>query len=178
MLSVIGVHSNVAGPKANRTDGHAWISLHFSNGKSATVGLWTNRRLETRKFIKDPVGVLSDSQEKFEVEWNREKDRKGYEPVASRYYGLSEAQGKQAIKVLGSYTGWRFSNTCASWATRVVRVLFGEELASEELGGITNTPRALGDAILKAEKASPTSLERPLKTCSNAIKKASFGSSI
>lgn len=75
---------------------------------------------------------------------------------------------------MGSYAGWRFTNTCASWATRVVHELIGEDLDSSELAGMTNTPRALGAAIGKLEAGTPTSLANPKKIMSNPVVKGSL----
>lgn len=177
MLKIIGVHSNVVGGKV-LTDGHAWISMHFENGRSTSVGLWVEGDLlQSRRFIKDPIGFMSDSAEKFEINFGLE-DQKGYKAAASRYYFLEETQAKQATRVLGEFSGWRFTNTCASWATEVVKRLTGEKLDSGEFAGLTNTPRALGAAIAAKEKVNPTSLSLPKRALGNPIKDATFSSSI
>ena len=170
MLEVIGIHSNVTGD-AGLTDGHAWLSMQFTNGKHTTVGLWTTTLFESRRMSKDPTGVILD--ESFDVNFGLE-EQKNYQPAASRYYKLSEAQAKRAVAIMGSYTGWRFTNTCASWATKVVRELLGEELASSELGGLTQTPRALGQAILQLEARDPTSVTNPKKIITNPVVKGSL----
>lgn len=170
MLEVLGIHSNVAGG-ASLTGGHAWLSIHFANGKQTTVGLWTTTLFEARRIIKDPTGAILD--ESFDVNFGLEEE-KNYKPVASRYYKLSEAQAKRAVAMMGSYTGWRFTNTCASWATNVVHELVGEEIDSSEIGGLTQTPRALGEAILKLEASEPTSLKNPKKIITNPIVKSSL----
>jgi hypothetical protein len=160
MLDVLGVHSNVSGD-ASMTGGHAWISLHYTNGRSTTVGLWaTSDLFEARRFIRDPIGITGSTAEKGEVEWGLEV-KKHYLAKASRYYKLYPNQIHQLVKVIGAYTGWRFTHNCASWATDVVRKLVGEELDSAELLGVINTPRALGSAILKLEARIPTSREMP-----------------
>jgi hypothetical protein len=170
MLEVLGIHSSVTG-HANLTDGHAWVSLHFTNGKQTTVGLWTTTLLEAKRIVRDSTGVIHD--ESFDVNFGRETQRH-YKAAASRYYKLNETQAKRAIAIMGAYTGWRFTNTCASWATRVVRELLGEDLDSSELGGLTQTPRALGGAILKLEATDPTTLDRPKNIASNPVVKASL----
>ncbi len=147
--------------QAMLTDGHAWITLHYANGNSATVGLWaTGDVFGGRHFIYDPNGVTDSTAEKGEVQWGLEA-KKHYLAKASRYYKLYANQLQQVVRVLGAYTGWRFSHTCATWATDVVKQLVGEDLASSELLGATNTPRALGNAILKLEARIPTSVELP-----------------
>jgi hypothetical protein len=172
MLEILGIHSNVLST-ANLSDGHAWLSMHFSNGNSTTVGLWTTTLFETKRFVKDPTGVILD--ESFDVNFGLEK-AKHYTPAASRYYRLSEAQARRAISIMGSYKGWRFTNTCATWARGVIRELLGEELDASELGGITETPRALGGAILKMEEKDPTSLSNPKRIISNPLVKSSLSS--
>jgi hypothetical protein len=73
MLTVIGVHSNVTGD-ASLTDGHAWITLHFSNGRSTSVGLWTPTLFEARRFVKDRIGALDSTAENFDVQWGLEDE--------------------------------------------------------------------------------------------------------
>jgi len=143
VLEVIGIHSNVTGD-TKLTDGHAWLGMHFTNGKHTTVGLWTTTLFESRRMVKDPSGAILD--ESFDVNFGLEVER-NCKPPASRYYKLGEAQAKRAVSIMGSYTGWRFTNTCASWATTIVHELLGEDLESSELGVLTQTPRALGQAI-------------------------------
>lgn len=157
MLKTLGIHSNAAEGDAIDA-GHAWLTLHFANGRSTSVGLWTNSLGELRRFFPDPTGFLLG--ETLDVEWGLE-DGKGYQSKARRYYGLSEGQARSATAVLSASGNWRFTNTCASWATEVVRRLVGEEIASAELAGATNTPRALGAAIHRLEGQSPTSLHMP-----------------
>jgi hypothetical protein len=172
MLEILGVHSSAKGGDS-RTDGHAWLSMHFSNGRQTTIGLWTTTLFTPKAFIKDPTGVFLD--ETFDVNFGLEAQRH-YMAKASRYYRLDAVQGKRAVALLGQFQSWRFTNTCASWARRVVRELLGEDLGSAELGGATDTPRALGDAILRLEATDPTSLQRPKRTNRNAVANALFNS--
>lgn len=170
MLDVLGIHSNVKSG-ADLDDGHAWLSMHFTNGRSTTVGLWTTTLFEARRFVKDPTGAILDQS--FDVNFGLEKE-KNYKPLASRYYKLTEAQAKRAVALMGSYTSWRFTNTCASWATAVVRELLGEDLDASELGGLTDTPRALGKVISELEAKNPTSISKPTRIISNPIVKGSL----
>ena len=62
---------------------------------------------------------------------------------------------------LGRYAGWRATHTCASWATDKIKEIFGEALASKELLGLTNTPRALGSCLMRLNGSDPTSVSRP-----------------
>lgn len=157
MLKTLGIHSSAAGTVAF-TAGHAWLTLHFANGNSTSVGLWTSTLAEPRRFVRDPTGFALG--ETLDVEWGLEISKQ-YRAAASRYYGLTPGQAKHATSALIASASWRFTNTCATWATEVVRRLAGEELDSTELLGATNTPRALGNAILALEAKSPTSLGHP-----------------
>lgn len=170
VLKILGVHSNAIGDAA-LTDGHAWLTLHFQSGKSTSIGLWTTSLDESRRFVKDPTGFLLG--ETFDVEFGREVDKQ-YAALARRYYQLSEDQARFSNKVLGSFASWRFSNTCASWAARVVRELTGEDLASKELLGYTDTPRSLGNAIMELEKKGPTSVGAPQHVQGNPVLRGSF----
>lgn len=172
LLDILGVHSNVAGDAA-LTDGHAWLSMHFQNGRFTTIGLWTTTLDEPRRFIKDPTGFMLG--ETFDVEFGRET-AKAYRAKASRYYRLTQTEARSATRVLTTNASWRFSNTCASWATNVVRGLTGEELGSSEWGGWTNTPRALANAIVALERKQPTSLASPKIVVGNPVRDASFWS--
>lgn len=171
MLKTLGIHSNVTG-EASLAEGHAWLTLHFDNGNSTTIGLWTTT-FDTRRFIKDPTGFMLG--ETLDVEFGIEA-RNGYVSKASRYYSLTNDQAAVATKILVSNANWRFSHTCASWATEVVHQLTGEELESTELLGLTNTPRALGTAILELEAKQPTTPSMPKVVTGNAIEGASFPS--
>lgn len=84
-------------------------------------------------------------------------------------------QGMLASRVIGVYTGWRVTNTCATWASNVVRELTGEEIKSSEFVGLTNTPRALGNALLFLESMQHTSLARPRFATGTPITQASPG---
>lgn len=170
MLEILGIHSNVKGG-GGLSSGHAWLSLHFQNGKQTTVGLWTSTLFEAKRIVKDPTGVILD--ESFDVNFGLEESR-DYQAAASRFYKLSEAQARRAVSLMGSYTGWRLTNTCASWATKVVRELLGEDLDASDLGGATDTPRALGAAIERIEKEDPTSLIAPKSISGNPIVKGSL----
>ena len=172
MVKVIGVHSSVAGAiEAHLTDGHAWITMHFQNGRSTTVGLWNRGPLEARNLVRDPIRVTDSTAERFDVQFGLE-DKRHYRARASRYYGLTQNEGMLASRTIGVYTGWRVTNTCATWATRVVKELTGEELDSPEFGGLTNTPRALGSAILLLESTQHTTLEHPKMAVGSPVTRA------
>jgi len=172
VLEVLGIHSNVTGD-ASLTDGHAWLTMHFTNGRQTSIGLWTTTLFEAKRFVKDPTGVILD--ESFDVNFGLEEQR-NYKPAASRFYKLTEIQSRRAVSIMGSYTGWRFTNTCASWATKVVRELAIEDLDASELSGLTQTPRALGNTLQKLEKKEPTAVSSPKRIASNPIVGSSLAS--
>ena len=72
---------------------------------------------------------------------------------------------------------WRYSHTCASWARDVVAHVAGEELPAAGFGGITDTPSALGTAIVRLEAKQPTSLLNPKPVRGNPVVSALLGGS-
>ena len=166
MLSVIGVHSAAVGGSsvqggAGFTDGHAWLTLHYTNGRSASIGLWAEGGLlQARHFVRDPIGILNGSEEKFEVRFD-EEIKKNYRAGASRYYGLYAGQQQRAITALGRFAGWRPTHNCATWATEKIQEIFGIGLSSSEGLGLTNTPRKLGLVLRMLESKEPTSISKP-----------------
>jgi hypothetical protein len=155
----MGGSSELSGDKF--TDGHAWLTLHYPNGRHTSVGLWAERDLlELNHLIRDPIGLTQHTQEQFEVNFGLE-EKKLYRPKASRYYGLRQGQSTKAIMFIGQYAGWRATYTCATWATEKIEQIFGVELASREFFGFTNTPRALGLALTRLNALSRTSVSNP-----------------
>ncbi|WP_036292015.1 hypothetical protein [Methylosinus sp. PW1] len=176
MLSVIGVH---AGHNAKEGDyrpagavdltwGHAWLSMHYTNGRSNTIGLW---QVQTNGFprhvVRDPGNILHNSgitdkfAEKFEVEFDLER-RLHYVANASRYYGLYKGQQSRAVMALGKFTGWRLTHNCATWATEKLHDIFGVDLKTAEVLGLTNTPRALANSLRALEAKRATSVGNPV----------------
>ncbi len=172
MLRILGVHSNVIGD-ANSTAGHAWLTMHFGNGRHVSVGLWTSSLDDLHRFIKDPTGLFDPDT--YDINIGLE-DRRGYVARASRYYGLTPAQGIAATRMMMAISTWRYFHTCASWARDVVGRVTGEELRSAGFGGLTDTPSALGAAIVKLEAKQPTSLNHPKPVHGNPVVSALLGS--
>ena len=165
MLNVIGIHSNAIGDSSlvgsKFTEGHSWLTLHYTNGRHTSVGLWAESELlQLRHCIRDPIGISNKTEEKFEVLFG-EEDRRHYRASASRYYGLREERTSKVVASIGELRGWRATYTCATWATEKIKEIFGISLASQELFGLTNTPRALGLALTRLNAIEPTSLEKP-----------------
>ena len=168
MFSVIGVHSSCiarSSPTAGAPSfwaGHAWLTMHYTNGRMGSIGLWAEGSfLSMRHLVKDRIGISSDTAENFEIRFDEEL-KNHYRAESSRYYGLYQGQQNKAIRALGRYAGWRASHTCATWVTEKVEEIFGVSLASREFLGITNTPRELGVCLWRLESKNPTSVSRPL----------------
>jgi len=114
--------------------------------------------LSLRRFFKDPTGAIDPDT--FDINIGNE-DRRAYHAKASRYYGLTSAQGVAATRVIMAMSTWRYGHTCASWARDVAARITGEELRSEGFGGLTDTPSSLGSAIAQREAKQLTSVRRP-----------------
>jgi hypothetical protein len=167
MLSVIGIHSKIDdGGKVSATSGHAWLTVHFTNGRRDSVGLWPDGQdlrddNSYRLLIKDPVGVSKMTEEKLAVCWGKEIAGH-YKPFASRYYGLRQGQQTKAVHCLGQYTGWRVTNNCTTWATEKIKEIFGVAIGHSEFIGLIDTPRALGARLSQLETVKHSTVDRPL----------------
>jgi hypothetical protein len=142
---VLGVHSNVAGDTNDFTTGHAWLTITY-DGKTTYYGLWP-----------DSHPNIVDNGEGSDIRVGMEASAKA---VASRYYGLSEAQAKHFNALMKANVAWRYTNTCASWASEVVDEVVKEDVDADDWAGF-ETPRELGRNILKLEAQHPTSVGTP-----------------
>ncbi len=168
MIKVIGVHTSAIGGSSMKgsplTAGHAWLSLHFENGRDDTIGLWlTDGQMgAVKRFL--PLNYLAAAfiheDILYEVLIGEEK-RKNYKSSSSRFYGLDESRKLHAMPCLIHAASWRYEYTCATWVTEKVKQIFGEVFATGELFGLTNTPRRLGSVLASLEAQDPTSLVRP-----------------
>ena len=163
MLSVIGIHSKIDDHgKVSFHSGHAWLTLHYTNGRRASVGLWPDRGQSFASlFIRDPIGVTKSTEEKFTVCWDLEI-RGHYKPFASRYYGLRQGEQIKAIGCLGRFTGWRIGNNCTTWATEKIKEVFGVGISHSDFWGLIDTPRSLGATLQRLEAKSPSAVNRPV----------------
>jgi hypothetical protein len=156
----LGIHSNVAGGDESFDAGHAWLTI-TDMGKTTTYGLWP-----------DSHPNVVDNGDKSDIRIGLEASSKS---VASRYYRLSDAQAKVFNSLVASNITWRITNTCASFASEIVGEVVGEDIDADDYGGF-ETPRELGESILRLEKKLATSLQtpKPLKQnpASSMIKKA------
>ena len=142
---VLGVHSNVAGGESDYTGGHAWLTITH-DGKTIHYGLWP-----------DAHPKVIDNGNGSDIRIGMEASAKA---AASRYYRLSDAQAKHFIALMKSNVTWRYTNTCASWASEVVDEIVGEDVDADDWAGF-ETPRELGKNILKLEVKQPTGLGSP-----------------
>jgi hypothetical protein len=137
---ILGIHSNVAGDTHEYTAGHAWLTITES-GVTTFYGLWP-----------DAHPNVVDNGDGTDIRAGMEG---AAQAVASRYYKLSDAQAKQFKALMKSNVAWRYTNTCASWASEVVYEIVGEDVDSDDHLGF-ETPRELGRNILLLEKTDPT----------------------
>lgn len=142
---ILGVHSNVAGDDRSFTDGHAWLTITH-DGKTTAYGLWP-----------DAHPRVINNGDKSDIRIGLED---GQTAAASRYYRLSDAQAKHFNALMQANVAWRYTNTCASWATEVVEEVVGEDLNADDYMGF-DTPRELGASIQAMEKKHPTSPHSP-----------------
>lgn len=147
--AILGIHSNVAGDARDYTSGHAWLTITV-NGKTTFYGLWP-----------DAHPSVVDNGKQSDIRIGMEASAKA---AASRYYRLSDAQQKHFFALMKSNVEWRYTNTCASWATEVVEELLGEDVDADDWAGF-ETPRELGKSIRELEAKQPTTMfaPKPLK---------------
>jgi hypothetical protein len=162
MLSVIGIHAKIDDHgKVSATSGHAWLTVHFTNGRRDSVGLWPEREDGlARLLIRDQVGFSKSTEEKLRVSWGKEIQGH-YKPFASRYYGLRQGEQNKAISCIGGFTGWRIESNCTSWATEKIKEIFGVSIQHSEFLGLHDSPRALGAALARLETVRRTVVNNP-----------------
>lgn len=142
---VLGIHSNVAGDANDYTGGHAWLTITHK-GKTTYYGLWP-----------DAHPNVVNNGDSSDIRVGMEASAKA---SASRYYRLSDAQAKHFNGLMKANVAWRYTNTCASWASEIVEEIVGEDVDADDWGGF-ETPRELGRSILKLEAKQPTSISSP-----------------
>lgn len=142
---VLGIHSNVAGDSKGYTAGHAWLTITHK-GQTKHYGLWPDAHPKTL-----------DNGDGSDIRIGLEASDKA---VASRYYKLSDAQAKHFNSLMKSVVAWRYTNTCASWASDIVLDVVGEDVDADDWVGF-ETPRELGKSILDLEAKQPTSVSSP-----------------
>lgn len=142
---ILGIHSNVAGSEHSFTAGHAWVTV-TKDGSTQSYGLWPDNH---------PATI--DNGPETDIRIGLEGTRF---PVASRFYKLTPGQAKKLDKALKQRVAWRYTNTCASWASELIAEVTGVDIDADDWAGF-ETPRELGKHILKLEKKNPTSRAAP-----------------
>ncbi len=142
---ILGIHSNVAGGDNDYTGGHAWLTI-TEKGKTTFYGLWP-----------DAHPSVVDNGDGSDIRIGLEASAKA---VASRFYKLSEAQAIQFNALMKANVVWRYTNTCASWASEIVYEIVGEDVDADDYMGF-ETPRELGRNLLILEKKDPTTIYAP-----------------
>ena len=117
---ILGIHSNVAGDSAGFTAGHAWISI-TNNGSTTVYGLWPDAHPRT-----------IDNGEKTDIRVGLEASATA---VANRYYILTDPQSKHFVALMKANVAWRYTHTCASWASDVVWSVVREDVDADDYFG-------------------------------------------
>lgn len=143
-IVVLGIHSNAA-EDASYTDGHAWITV-TTDGSTSSYGLWP-----------DDHPDVTDNGSGTDI-------RKGMEPLSglsNRYFELSAQQQQKLKRLLAENVTWRYTHTCASWASDTYSTVTGETVDANDYGGF-ETPRELTQSITELEAKRQTSRYRPM----------------
>jgi len=143
--TILGIHSNIAGDGHDLTAGHAWISVTRA-GTTTFYGLWPDKHPRT-----------VNNGNKTDIRKNLEAGAAG---IANRYYLLSPSQSRRLEAEIKKNIEWRYTNTCASWASEVVLEVLKIDIDADDYLGV-ETPRELGSSILALEKKNPTSRSSP-----------------
>lgn len=145
MQTTLGIHSNVAGGQNEFASGHAWLTV-TTNGVTKAYGLWPDNHPRT-----------IDNGDGTDIRIGLEGTRF---PTASRFFKLTPSQTVELKLELQKTVGWRYTNTCASWASEVVYSVVGVDVDADDWVGF-ETPRELGTHILELEQANPTTVKAP-----------------
>lgn len=156
--AILGIHSNVAGDRNEYAAGHAWVSISTAN-QVIYLGLWPDGHPR----------VLNRSSYCTDVRVDLEA---GAIPLVSRYYELTQAQ----LVLLNSFINrpdvWGYINSCAAWATRLLRDVTGESVSAIDYT-VFSTPRELGRELQILERRSPTTKTSPCR--GTGVTSRSFG---
>ena len=134
-LDKLTINSNV-GPEAGFTDGHAWLTYTDGDGKSTNYGLWP----DTHPLAPDN-GPESDVRQGLEG---------GDSPSYSYSYDLSPDQIRRWVEFLNRHAEWKYTNTCASWASDGVRHTTGDDIDADDWLGF-ETPREISRSIWRRQ---------------------------
>ena len=147
--TVLGIHSYVDGQTEGSfnqfVDGHAWISV-TRNGHTEVYGLWP----DDHPHVPDN-GDATDIRRGIEA---------GYPATASRYFELTPEQSRELDAALKENVTWRYTNTCASWASETAERVTGQRISADDTLGF-ETPRKLIETLQDLDKKQPTTRDTP-----------------
>lgn len=139
---VLGIHSNVKGDGMDYTSGHAWITVDTPE-QTLYLGLWPDghpRVVENRPGCTDvQIGL-----------------ERGSGAVVSRFYALNAIQVISLNHFINRPDVWGYLNTCAAWATKLLREVLGVNIDSIDYL-FFSTPRELGKTLERLEQKYPSS---------------------
>ena len=150
MADYLYIESNVAkSTGASLTAGHANV-LRFNSDTNTTTtyGLWPDSH-------PDIVAAGLANRQGSDVRTNFANDAPANYPLK---YGveLTPEQSSTLDTTVGRSSEWRYTNTCATWAASTFTGVTGVRIGSSELGGVTGTPRAVGDSINQKVATNPS----------------------
>jgi RHS repeat-associated protein len=141
---IIGIHSNVLDPRAGFISGHAWISIHDTvTGETHTYGLYP-----------DGHGAVIDNGDGSDVRVDVEKNLK-LAHEQNRYMVLPPEREKIVDDFIKQPAHWRYTHTCAAWASECWQEVTGEDVDADDNFGF-ETPREISRSIIELEKKDPT----------------------
>jgi len=138
--------------------GHAWVSVETS-GQVIYLGLWPGGHPR----VVDKRPECTDVRVGFEV---------GARALVSRYYHLSPSQVLRLNGFINRPDVWGYFNTCAAWATKVMREVVGTRISAVDYA-LFSTPRELGKELKFLEARFPTTRANPRH---GEFQEPSFGS--
>lgn len=147
-LIILGLHSNVLAT-AELTDGHAWLSAS-RDGNVTNYGLWPDNH---PRIIA--MGLSDPKKSDIRIGMEESQTSK-----VDRYYKLTVKQAAILEVKLKENVSWRYTNTCASWASETALAVTGEDVNANDTLDF-ETPRQLTKSIAKLEKVRPTSTGNP-----------------
>jgi hypothetical protein len=147
-LIILGIHSNVPAD-ADLTAGHAWLSVS-RDGVVTNYGSWPDDHPRI-------VAMGLNDPKKSDIRVGMED---GQIAKQSRYYKLRPNQAALLEMKLAENVSWRYTNTCASWASETASEITRENIDANDTLGF-ETPRKLTETLLKLEKLQPTSIGIP-----------------
>lgn len=147
-LVILGIHSNVTAD-ADLTAGHAWLSVS-RDGVVKNYGLWPDDHPRI-------VAMGLDDPKTSDIRVGMED---GQIARQSRFYKLRPNQAALLEKKLKENVSWRYTNTCASWASETASEMTSENVDANDTLGF-ETPRKLTETLMKLEKSQPTSIGIP-----------------